>query len=91
MDVQKISISFVGEDKASSEHKAVIRDLVRYLKDRYGSEINYDHVFTTFKRSPIPLTFRGKRYDISFILGDRLVLIQVDTKLYKPQKQSEGS
>ena len=80
-----LPLSFKGEDKASRPHKQVIRDLVSFIKGRYGHPINYDHVFSTVKRTPLPMEYRGKRYDIAFIHGKRLILVQIDTQDLRKQ------
>lgn len=74
-----LPLSFKGEDKASRPHKQVIRDLVRHISLQYDTPINYDHVYSTVKRSPLPMKYKGKRYDIAFIHGNRLILVQIDT------------
>ena len=88
LENEAISLTFKGEGKASKEHNDIIRDLVKMISEKYHTNMNYDHVYSTVMKTPVPLTYRGKRYDISFVYEGRVVFIQVDSEPYSlPEDQ----
>ena len=77
-----LCMTFKGEGRASKEHNDVVRDLVKMISEKYHTNMNYDHVHSTVMKTPIPLTYRGKRYDISFVYEGRVGFIQIDSEPY---------
>ena len=90
LDEKTLGIQFEGEGNASRVHRIVLHALVLFFRSTFSDKVNYDHVHTTVPKSQVPLTFRGKRYDISFVYDDRVVFVQVDTRPYMLPKSLRG-
>lgn len=84
---ENLAITFKKTGKLSREHKIVLLRLIRWIYRKFSARINYDHLNLEVPRTNLPLTYRGKRYDVSFLMDDRLVLIQIDT--FKPKLLSK--
>lgn len=78
--------------KASIEHKRVLAKLIGFVVDEFSSVVNYDHIHGSVKRSPIPLRFEKHIYDLSFVYGDRLIFIDIQSeRLYKRIQRKQFS
>jgi len=75
-------LTFRHTKALSKEHRRVLVDLIRFVRENYSEIVNYDHLETEVKRSPIPMDKDGKRYDLAFVMGEKIVLIQIDA--YRP-------
>ena len=66
--------------KAKSMHDRMIAFIVQCLYNRGFRKINYDHIKEFIKKSAIPLTVGGRRWDIVVQYGkDRYALIEIKT------------
>lgn len=61
-------------------HDSILKQLLFFIYAQITHEVNYDHVITTIPKKAIPLTYRGKRYDISFIHNNRIFYVQIDSE-----------
>jgi len=86
LNAEKLGLVFLNTGKLSREHNVVLRELVTFIYNKLSKKINYDHLNMTIPRLPLPLKYRGKRYDIAFVFESRLVLVQIDT--FKPTSKS---
>jgi len=87
LKAEALGIRFYPSSRTSLEHKNVLKYLVAFCYEKFSNMINYDHLSLAIPRINLPLVWNNKRYDISFIFGDRLVLVRVDTFKFVP---SEG-
>ena len=74
------ALFFDLKKKTTRFHHKVVALLASLLYNAGFSELNYDHITVDIPKSPIPLELGRKRYDISFLLEDRVVFISVETR-----------
>jgi len=79
LDPTAITLKPVKSGKSSRQHRAVLQRLIYFIHNAYDCPINYDHIDVAVPRSNLPLKFRGKNYDISFVLDDRLIFIDIQS------------
>ena len=79
LDERSIGIKLPSQRGISWQHQYLIEILAKFLYTFLKVPINYDHITTTVPKYRIPIKYRGKRYDLSFPLGDRVVFIQIDS------------
>ena len=80
LDPEILAIKIREDQKRIEQHNEVLRELVKLIFAGISRTINYDHVITTIPMYEIPLEYRGKRYDISFVKGDRIFYVQLDSE-----------
>jgi len=80
IDLSMIGIYGESSKSLSIEHKKILELLIRFIYKNITSEINYDHLNLEIARANIPLKYDGHRADISFVYGDRLVFIDIETR-----------
>lgn len=61
-------------------HDQVLVKLVEYIYRELSRAVNYDHVSSTIPKTDIPLGVQGRRYDISFVLDNRIFFLQLDSR-----------
>ena len=72
-------VSFPVHPKHSDEHTKILVALVQFIGETLSRKINYDHVITHIPKTPLSLQHDGKKRDISFVYGNRLVFVDVET------------
>jgi len=58
-------------------HGLLVAAFISFIYEFISKEINYDHATVMIPRTALPLEYQGKRYDISFKFGDRIILIEI--------------
>jgi len=91
LDPEILAIKIREDQKRIEDHNNVLRELVKLIFAGISQVINYDHVITTIPMYEIPLEHKGKRYDISFIKGDRIFYVQLDSEPLKYQERQGRS
>lgn len=73
----KLPVVLVQPKNCGQLQQAIISVLVNALHGEGIKLVNYDHVFLTVPKASVSLSYRKHRYDISFSIGDRVILIDV--------------
>jgi len=90
LDPEILAIKIREDPKRIEDHNEVLRELVKLIFAGISQTMNYDHVVTSIPRYEIPLEYRGKRYDISFVKDGRIFYVQLDSEpLNKDQRRGE--
>lgn len=80
LDIKKFGVNPPRKENLSKEHLAVLYSFVMHIAGSVSPLINYDHLEMPVVKYPIPLKHRKKDYDISFILNDRIVYVDIETE-----------
>lgn len=70
-------ISVPQPKNCSKLQQELIKALVEGLYVNVSKKVNYDHVKLTIPKADLPLVYRSHRYDVSCLIDDRLVLLDV--------------
>jgi len=90
LDPEILAIKLQEKHARVEDHNEVLREIIKLIFAGISQIINYDHVVTSIPRYEIPLEYRNKRYDISFIKGNRIFYVQIDSeKIDYQQRQGE--
>jgi len=76
-----LPITLEQPKNCGAEQQAIIGILVKAISLSLTNVINYDHVSLLIPKHPIPINYRNHRYDISCLVGDRIILIDVKSIL----------
>jgi len=79
LKAEYLGLRFSPTSRLSREHFIVLKYLISFCFEKFTNIINYDHMYLTIPKVNLPLVWKNQRYDISFLYGDRLILIRVDT------------
>jgi len=68
-----------GGNPRSRIHHEVLENLVCFVRSLWGEDVNFDHLDLPVPKAPIPLKYKGRKYDLAFIYDEHIVFIEVKT------------
>jgi len=74
-----LPITLEQPKNCGAEQQAVIGILVKAISLSLTKVINYDHVSLLIPKHLVPINYRKHRYDIACLVGDRVILIDVES------------
>jgi len=80
----------LGGNRRSAIHNYIVYLIVSALKNAGIHDINWDHVSLPYIKADIPLEFEGQRYDISAIVSDHIIFIEIKTISRSKYLATEG-
>jgi len=72
-----IPITVKQPRNCGAAQQAVIAITARALYEELSKVLTYDHVRLTIPKADLPISYRKHRYDLSCLVGDRVILIDV--------------
>ena len=87
LDHVKLAMRLMERHPKHKEHDYQLEEILRLIFRGISQEVNYDHIITSIPKSNIPLEYRGKRYDISFVKDGRIFYVQLDSEPLEYQER----